>query len=67
MLDGKANLDLHTDNFLSPFGTASASGPSVMLEGDVSHENAVLPNLSVAQALAQSGCVRYQLAEPPRR
>lgn len=28
---------------------------------------AVLPNLSLAQALAQWDCVRYQLAEPPRR
>lgn len=34
----KADLDLYTDYLLSPFGSATATGLSAMVEGDVSHD-----------------------------
>ncbi len=34
----KANLDLYTDYLLSTFGSATATGLSAMVEGEVSHD-----------------------------
>ena len=51
----KAELELYTDYLISTFGSATATGLSAMVDGDVSHDR-VTRFLSETEYASTDGC-----------